>query len=89
VNGQTAIFPGAIDSIMVEIDPKTSTRDLMELAADHHKKLIELTEAERDLLISMLKERGRTELEHGEELEIDDVRLVHRVTGAVSIYFNS
>jgi hypothetical protein len=74
---------------MVEIDPKLSTRDLMKLAADHHKKRIELTDSERDLLIGMLKERGRTELEHGEELEIDDVRLVHRVTGAVSIYFNS
>lgn len=61
----------------------------MKLAADHHKKRIELSDAERDLLIGMLKERGRTELEYGEELEIDDVRLVHRVTGAVSIYFNS
>lgn len=74
---------------MVEIDPKLSTQDLMKLAADHHKRRIELSESERDLLIATLKERGRTELEFGEELEIDDVRLVHRVTGAVSIYFNS
>jgi len=74
---------------MVEIDPKLSTRDLMKLAAAHHKKQIELSESERDLLIAMLKERGRAELEYGEELEIDDVRLVHRVTGTVSIYFNS
>lgn len=74
---------------MVEIDPKLNTRELMKLAGDHHKKRIELTDAERDLLITILKERGRTELEYGEELEVEEVRLVHRVTGAVSIYFNS
>lgn len=73
----------------MEIDPKLSTRELMKLAGDHHKKRIELTDAERDLLITILKERGRTELEYGEELEVEEVRLVHRVTGAVSIYFNS
>jgi hypothetical protein len=74
---------------MIEISPNMSTQELMKLAASHHKKLIDLTDLERELLLNLLKERGRNELEYGEELEVDDVRLVRRVTGAVSIYFNS
>jgi hypothetical protein len=74
---------------MVEIDPNMSTQELMKLAAAHHRKDIELADSERDLLIGILKERGRIELEYGEELEVENVRLVHRVTGAVSIYFQT
>lgn len=74
---------------MTDIDPNMSLQELLKLAADNHKKQIELTSDERDLLISLLKERGSNELEYGQEIEIDNVRLVRRVTGAVSIYFNS
>ena len=31
----------------------------------------------------------KTVQEYGEELEVENVRLVHRVTGAVSIYFQT
>ncbi len=72
---------------MTKINPELSTVELMQLAGDDHQKKIELTEAERDQLLDLLKERGRLELEYGEELEIDTVRLIRRVTGAVGIYF--
>jgi len=72
---------------MTKINPELSTVELMKLAGDDHQKTIELTQAERDQLFDLLKERGRSELEYGEELEIDTVRLIRRVTGAVGIYF--
>ncbi len=72
---------------MQKIDPELSTVELMKIAGDDHLKKIELTLEERDRLFSLLKERGRQELEYGEELEIDAVRLIRRVTGAVGIYF--
>jgi len=72
---------------MVEINATLSTVELMKLAGDNHQKKIELTDAERDQLFELLKEHGRAELEHGEELEIDSVRLIRRVTGSVGIYF--
>ena len=72
---------------MQKINPELSTVELMKIAADDHKKIIELAQAERDQLLDLLKERGRQELEYGEELEIDTVRLIRRVTGAVGIYF--
>jgi hypothetical protein len=72
---------------MVEINANLSIVELMKLAGDDHQKKIELTDAERDNLFELLKERGRAELEFGEELEIDDVKLIRRVTGSVGIYF--
>lgn len=74
---------------MVEIDPKMSMQDLMKLAAAQHRKEVEMSDEDKASLIAILKERGAIELEYGEELEVENVRLVHRVTGAVSIYFQS
>lgn len=74
---------------MSQIDPNLSIRELLQLAANNYKKEIELSEDERQLLINLLKERGGDELEYGEELVVDNVRLVRRVTGAVSIYFGT
>ncbi|MBY0356691.1 MAG: hypothetical protein K2W82_01710 [Candidatus Obscuribacterales bacterium] len=65
-----------------------NTPDLMKVAADYHHKRIELSESERKALIDLLKLRGQSELEYGEELEIDSVRLLRRVTGAVGVYFS-
>ncbi len=70
------------------INPELSTVELMQIACDDHKKTIELTQTQRDLLFELIKERGREELEYGEELEIDGVKIIRRVTGAVSIYFS-
>jgi hypothetical protein len=65
-----------------------STNDLMRVAADHHHKRIELSESDRKSLIDLLKQRGQQELDYGEELEVDSVRLLRRVTGAVGVYFS-
>lgn len=73
---------------MSVVDPKLSTLELLKLAADNHKKVIELSETDRQLLIALLKERGAEELEYGQELEVENVRLVRRVNGAVGIYYS-
>lgn len=65
-----------------------STNELMRVAADHHHKRIQLPELEKKALIDLLKQRGQQELDYGEELEVDSVRLLRRVTGAVGVYFS-
>lgn len=65
-----------------------STSDLMKVAADCHHKRIEISDTERKALIDLLKSRGQSELDYGEELEVDSVRLLRRVTGAVGVYFS-
>lgn len=74
--------------LVATFDSKMSTSELMKVAADHHHKRIELSEQERKDLINLLKHRGQEELEYGEELEVDSVRLLRRVTGAVGVYFS-
>ncbi|HEY9719555.1 MAG TPA: hypothetical protein V6C69_18900 [Trichormus sp.] len=66
-----------------------STTELMKLAADHHHKRIQLTDEERAELIALLKKKAAEELEYGQEIEHDAVRVIRRVTGAVGVYFNS
>jgi hypothetical protein len=73
---------------MVLIDPTLSTMDLLKLAAENHQKKITLSEPEKALLTSILKERGQDELEYGQEIEVENVRLVRRVNGAVGIYYS-
>lgn len=73
---------------MTLIDPKLSTMDLLRIAAENHQKKIELSETDRQLLVALLKERGAEELEYGQELEVENVRLVKRVNGAVGIYYS-
>lgn len=60
---------------------------LLKVANDNHVGAIQLSEPERTLLITLLKEKAQDELEYGEEIEFEKVRLVRRVTGAVSIFF--
>jgi hypothetical protein len=73
---------------MTVIDPKLSTLELLKLAAENHQKKIELSEPDRQTLTALLKERGADELEYGQELEVENVRLVRRVNGAVGIYYS-
>lgn len=73
---------------MTLVDPKMSTMELLKLAAENHQKKVELAEADRQLLVALLKERGQDELEYGQEIEVDNVRLVRRVNGAVGIYYS-
>jgi hypothetical protein len=73
---------------MTLVDPKLSTTELLKLAAENHQKKIELSEDERYSLTTLLKERGADELDYGQEIEVDNVRLVKRVNGAVGIYYS-
>jgi hypothetical protein len=70
------------------IDTKMTTTELLKLAADNHQKIIQLSESDRQALIALLKERGQEELDYGEEMEVNNVRLVKRVNGAVGVYFS-
>ena len=64
-----------------------STMQLLKVANDNHVGAVQLSEPDRALLITLLKEKAQDELEYGEEIEFEKVRLVRRVTGAVSIFF--
>lgn len=65
-----------------------SINELLMVAADHHHKRVILSDDEKKELINTLKARGQEELEYGEEIAVDAVRLVRRVTGAVGVYFS-
>ena len=69
------------------VSPNLSTPELMRLAAEHKNGSAGLNKTEELLLIELLKERGRMELDYGQELTIDTVKIVRRVTGNVSVFF--
>ncbi|HIA51633.1 MAG TPA: hypothetical protein EYN91_06030 [Candidatus Melainabacteria bacterium] len=73
---------------MAEISADLKTEELLKLAADNHHKRITLSEEERKMVIDLLKKKGAEELEYGQEIEFETVRLVRRVTGAVGVYFS-
>lgn len=73
---------------MAEITADLKTEELLKLAADNHHKRITLSEDERKMVIDLLKKKGAEELEFGQEIEFETVRLVRRVTGAVGVYFS-
>ncbi len=72
---------------MSVVNPELSILELLKMAADNHHKRIELAEDEKRELIALLKKRAMDELEYGQEIEHDTVRLIRRVTGAVGVYF--
>lgn len=72
---------------MTQISPDMSTLDLLKVANDNHTGVIQLSDGDRLHLIDLLKQKGADELEYGEEVEHEKVRLVRRVTGAVSLFF--
>jgi single-stranded DNA-specific DHH superfamily exonuclease len=72
----------------MSLDPEMSILELLKMAADNHHKRIELADEEKRELIALLKKRAMNELEYGQEIEHDTVRLIRRVTGAVGVYFN-
>lgn len=74
---------------MSVIKQDLSTAELLKLAADNHHRRIELSEDERREVIALLKKRAAEELDYGQEIEHDSIRLIRRVTGAVGVYFNS
>jgi len=74
--------------MMAEITADLKTEELLKLAADNHHKRITLSEEDRKMVIDLLKKKGAEELEYGQEIEFETVRLVRRVTGAVGVYFS-
>jgi hypothetical protein len=72
---------------MSQIDTQMTTAQLMQLAADHSNSRVSLTDEEKELLVLLLKQRGAEELEYGQEIECENVRLIKRVTGAIGLYF--
>ena len=77
-----------MDNACMSVDEKLSTVELLKLAADQHQKRVVLSEEERAQLIALLKQRGADELEYGEEVVFENVRMVRRVNGAVGVYFS-
>ncbi len=80
---------GVDGEMQMAVDQQLSTTELMKMAADNHHKRIALSDDDRLELISLLKRRAAVELDYGQELEHETVRLIRRVTGAVGVYFNS
>jgi len=74
---------------MSEVNPSASIQELLRLLADNHQKKIQLSDEDKQLAVDIVKRRALDELEYGEEVEVDKVRLIKRVTGAVGIYFSS
>ncbi len=72
---------------MTSISPVLSTSELMRVASDFRNGVCQLSNVDKELLVALLKERARKELEYGQELAVDQVKLVRRVTGAVCVFF--
>lgn len=72
---------------MTAISPQSTLPELLKIANDNHLGLINLPEDDKAMLIACIKERGQLELEYGEETLFEKVRVVRRVTGAVSVFF--
>ncbi len=71
------------------VNTELSMMELLVIAADNHHKRITLSDEERIELVAAIKKRAQDELEYGQEIEHDSLRLIRRVTGAVGLYFNS
>ncbi len=74
---------------MSAVDPNMTMQQLLTLLADNLHKRIELSAEDKQVAIGLLKKRAEEELDYGEEVVHDSVRLIKRVTGAVGVYFNS
>ena len=73
---------------MHTINSEMTIKELLQLVADNHHKKITLSEEEKISAIALLKKKGMEELDYGQEIKIDKVRLIKRVTGAVGVYFS-
>ncbi|MBL0187584.1 MAG: hypothetical protein IPP97_17780 [Candidatus Obscuribacter sp.] len=72
---------------MPTISSSMTVHDLLKLANDFHTGVLVLSEDEKKQMLDLLRLKGAEELEYGEEVEHEKVKLVRRVTGAVSIFF--
>lgn len=72
---------------MNAVSPNLSTPELMRIAKEHKNGGKGLSPIDERLLLELLKERGREELDYGQELIVDNVKIIRRVTGNVSVFF--
>ena len=75
------------EHMLSPVDENKTTKELLQVAADYSQKRITLTDSDRQALITLLKRRASEELEYGQEIECENVRVIRRVTGAVGVYF--
>ena len=73
---------------MSAVNTDMTMKELLQLVADNHHGKISLSDEDKELAVGLLKTRGMQELDYGQELKIDKVRLIKRVTGAVGLYFS-
>ncbi|MDZ4835791.1 MAG: hypothetical protein SGJ27_18595 [Candidatus Melainabacteria bacterium] len=74
---------------MPSVDTNLNLQQLLCLLADHHHARAPLSDEDKQLAVVLLKKRAEEELDFGEELVHDSIRLIRRVTGAVGVFFNS
>jgi len=86
LNGTVSLLE---DPGMSIVNDAMTTAQLMKLAADFNAQRVSLTEEERSELVALLKRHAADELDYGQEIECESVRVVRRVTGAVGVYFKS
>ena len=70
------------------VNADMSLKELLQLVADNHHGKISLSDDDKTLAVGLLKSNGMDELDYGEEMKVDKVRLVKRVTGAMGLYFS-
>ncbi|MEZ4489454.1 MAG: hypothetical protein R3F51_17850 [Cyanobacteriota/Melainabacteria group bacterium] len=73
---------------MSAVNADMSLKELLQLVADNHHGKISLSDDDKTLAVGLLKSKGMDELDYGEEMKVDKVRLVKRVTGAMGLYFS-
>lgn len=74
---------------MSGVNPNLTLQELLRVLADDHHGRVPLSEDDKQLAVGLLKTRAAEELDFGEELVHDSIRLIKRVTGAVGVYFKS
>jgi hypothetical protein len=73
---------------MAATELQVPLRDLLQLLAEGGTETVKLSDEERDSLKSVLKLRAQAELDYGQEIKSGKARLIRRVTGSVSMFFN-
>lgn len=73
---------------MSAVNADMSLKELLQLVADNHHGKVSLSDDDKMLAVGLLKSKGMDEMDYGEEMKVDKVRLVKRVTGAMGLYFN-
>lgn len=72
---------------MTALTPQQSITELMQLALSDKNGQLNLSDVDRELLVAMLKQKAFDELDYGQEVVLETIKVVKRVTGNVSVFF--